>query len=366
LREYPEFSAALLRVTYDPLLRKVETHLSPRADSGEDQLIRLVTWPGASVAGCYLLAVERRPMGLSKPQRFPIADKLIRVQWPGRVDRTGFAILHPELGICWWSDLLPFVRTIGIDIAMSGRRRRVEVHGLDKKQTDSYEVTERVPMHSGPTLIGEKPDELSFTSRHHRAESQRARRRQATGLRWFEDAETAAAEIRAIIGVARQYVWIIDPYFSGIELVRFALATTSPDVKVEVVTSAEHLRQRAAGRGSLERGDLLKSILEKISAKEPANIFVAVMLGATAPLHDRFLVVDGRVWLSGNSLNAIGERASVLIEVPDPDDILARLQPVKDAAVSFDQWIETRKAERGRSRQQFWQVLLAKLTFWRR
>ncbi len=71
------------------------------------------------------------------------------------------------------------------------------------------------------------------------------------------------------------------------------------------------------------------------------------MLGESAPLHDRFLVIDGRVWLSGNSLHAIGERASVLIEIPDPDEILTRMKPILGLAVPFEQWLADRRATRG-------------------
>jgi hypothetical protein len=42
-------------------------------------------------------------------------------------------------------------------------------------------------------------------------------------------------------------------------------------------------------------------------------------------LHDRFIVVDGAAWFSGNSLNAIGQRESLVIKLPDPASVIARL-----------------------------------------
>jgi hypothetical protein len=47
-------------------------------------------------------------------------------------------------------------------------------------------------------------------------------------------------------------------------------------------------------------------------------------------LHDRFLAVDGAVWFSGNSLNAIGQRESMIIKLPDPKPVLFRLQKIFD------------------------------------
>jgi len=45
-------------------------------------------------------------------------------------------------------------------------------------------------------------------------------------------------------------------------------------------------------------------------------------------LHDRFLVVDGAVWFSGNSLNAIGQRESLIIKLPNPEPVIARLSNI--------------------------------------
>jgi hypothetical protein len=48
-------------------------------------------------------------------------------------------------------------------------------------------------------------------------------------------------------------------------------------------------------------------------------------------LHDRFLVVDGAVWFSGNSLNAIGQRESMIVKLPDPSPVIDRLNQLFDA-----------------------------------
>jgi hypothetical protein len=45
-------------------------------------------------------------------------------------------------------------------------------------------------------------------------------------------------------------------------------------------------------------------------------------------LHDRFLAVDGAVWFSGNSLNAIGQRESMIIKLPDANSVMSRLREI--------------------------------------
>ena len=42
-------------------------------------------------------------------------------------------------------------------------------------------------------------------------------------------------------------------------------------------------------------------------------------------LHDRFLAVDGAVWFSGNSFNAIGQRESMIVKLPNPAPVIKRL-----------------------------------------
>jgi hypothetical protein len=340
LREHRFYLGSLLHVRYGSRLRAVQRHLQPRSN-GDDEVIRLVTWPGKSMAGAELIAVERRPLGLSPVIRAPIADPVVRISWPRRVGHTGLAIIDPEEGLCWWSDILPFVRTIALNMDIGGNRREVVIEG---KTSERYEVTERIPVRdSQPIIIGDAPNPFSVSARHINAAAARERRRfsVALGVRWFDDPTTAASHVRALLQAARQYARIIDPYFTGVEVVRFALAVPSKAVPVEIVTSAEHLRKHVNG---IELGEALETVLRDV--KRHVTISAKVLAGESAPLHDRFLVIDGRVWLSGNSLNAIGERASVLIEIPDPEEILEHLNPILKDAKTFEQWLAERRARR--------------------
>ncbi len=244
--ENSPYLGALLHVRYGSRLRAVERHLAPRADGGDDEVVRLTTWPGADMAGAELIAVERRLLGVSEPVRIPITSSLMRIQWPGKVGETGLAIVHPKDGLCWWSNILPFVRTIVSNVDVGVRRRQVVV----PKTKETYEVTEVVSARpGGPILIGDGPAPLSVSARHISAQAAQERRRIATalGLRWFDDPATAANHIRALLHRARQYVWMVDPYFTGVEVVRFALAVPSRGVPVTIFTSAEHLRSRVNG-----------------------------------------------------------------------------------------------------------------------
>lgn len=350
LREHPEYLGSLMHTRYDPTIRDVERHLSKRSD-GEDELIRLTTWPGTELDGMEIIAIERRPFGLSDPMRVKVRGSLATVRWPRRVEHTGLAILDAKQQLCWWSDPIPFIRSIGVDMAISGRRRQIKLT-TEGRHKESYNVTEKLRDQArGPIVVGKTPDFTSPSAVYYAAEARRHRRRLSAnlGVQWFDDPITAATAIRSIIGEARERVWIIDPYFAGVEIVRFALAVTSRFVDVEIITSAEHLRTRAKGVGSREEGDVLAEVIEQLPAGQPINLLVKVMLGKSAPIHDRFLIIDDQVWFSGNSLNAIGERASLLLRVPNAEDTLSRLAPITEAAVMLDQWIVERRLVRTRS-----------------
>jgi hypothetical protein len=339
LRESRFFAGSLLRVRYGRRLRAVERHLAPRPD-GDDELVRLTTWPGEDMTGAEIIAVERQPLGWSGAIRIPVEGPVVRIRWPKRVGQTGLAIFHPEEGLCWSSEILPFVRTIALSIEGAGTRRRVVVEG---KTRETYEVTERVPVREAPIIIGDSPDPLSVSARYSKAKTLQERRQISVrlGVRWFDDPATAAAEIRALLQTAKEFVWIVDPYFAGTEVVRFALAVPSRDVPIEVITSAEYLHDKHSGTAL---SDTLERVLTE--ANRHVTITAKVMLGKSAPLHDRFLVIDDRVWFSGNSLNKIGERASVLIEIPAADEILEHLKPIRASAVPFDKWIADQRARR--------------------
>ena len=63
------------------------------------------------------------------------------------------------------------------------------------------------------------------------------------------------------------------------------------------------------------------------------TVTALVLNGRVPPLHDRFLVIDGVALFLGNSLNALGHRASLISSVPDSEPILAKLRVM--AGLSF-------------------------------
>lgn len=57
-------------------------------------------------------------------------------------------------------------------------------------------------------------------------------------------------------------------------------------------------------------------------------------------LHDRFLVIDDTVWFLGNSLNTLGDKASLIVKLPNPDEVIDQLEGMLDQAISFDDYMK--------------------------
>ena len=69
-----------------------------------------------------------------------------------------------------------------------------------------------------------------------------------------------------------------------------------------------------------------------------------MLSGKMPPVHDRFLVVDENIWLSGNSFGTLGERAGMIIRLPDPVRVIAQLKEFWSEAQSLAAWLTARQA----------------------
>ena len=128
------------------------------------------------------------------------------------------------------------------------------------------------------------------------------------------------------------------------------MRVSAGDVSITIVTSEKYLLKSTSDR-SEPNYRAFESALASMDGRGWARPTVLVMKGRKSPLHDRFLVADGRVWLSGNSLNAIGRRASVMIELPNPQEIMGHIAPLMDQAEPFEDWIKGKEPRAGRRRR---------------
>jgi hypothetical protein len=166
--------------------------------------------------------------------------------------------------------------------------------------------------------------------------------------RWFrEQQEEAQHLLRRILNEASREVLLVDPYLAANELAGFSPAVGRNDIPIRILTSAEILRNSAGVSSHLEKGDELLEVAQQLKAHNAMNpIEVRVMPGARPAVHDRFLVIDDRIWLLGSSLNEFGARGTMLLALPDPDAIRGDLRRAWDEADALEPWVNRRRDAR--------------------
>lgn len=331
---YNDYLGAICLVAPNPLFRSIEkSHLdSPTDGSAESVAYKLVARADQRVEGTRLEVVNEGLRGrLSAAVEFD-DDPFQLLEFASPVEKEGRTVTHPYYGLLAWNKPIPLVRSIRTHLDVVSRQKTVVVPpGGKRKPTYRYSVPER--QDGGDTVIGRIPGDESTEAHAVAAAHRRAKKGTEGAERWFQDApEDAAQFIRDTVGEARHRVLIADPYFAGRELLAFCHAIQRPDVELRVLTSAKALKGNAT---------MLQQAVGTFRSY-PAKPAVRVLEGKQPRLHDRFLVVDDTVWFSGNSLNSLGERASMIVCLRHPERVAPRLDGMWATATPFDVWIAGR------------------------
>ena len=146
---------------------------------------------------------------------------------------------------------------------------------------------------------------------------------------------------------ARDSILIADPYFNARALMAFAHASQWENVDIKILASAEGLKESTCDGDGQDVASELNAALETTFSYATRRPEIRVMLGKSAPLHDRFLVVDGEVWFPGNSFDTLGDRAGLIIRLPDPDPVADELMALWSEACAFADWFARRESDRG-------------------
>ena len=337
---YPDYQGTLCLVAPNPVFRSIEKSVLEQARAGAAETVayKLIARQGQRLNGVRVEMVNERLRGRMKPLPHEFINETVAIfDCPAEIYKEGLSITHPKHGLLSWHEPLPIVRTIHAEMALQRRRKEVQVPADGRKRPEhAYHVEEFGRVEK--IIVGDVLENDAIVRRLTEADYQRSRQQAAKDFdqQWFHGAPSEAAEyVRQKIGGARTSVLIVDPYFAGRELLAYGHATRWPDVGLRILTSAQGL--------SKESGKQLLEILNKTFASYSVKPEIHV-LGKHPPVHDRFLVVDGAVWLSGNSLHTIGERAGMIVKLPDPAPVIARLEAFWGKAPPLADWLSNRSA----------------------
>ena len=347
---YREYRGAITLVASNPLFRSIErSHLEPsRPGFVESVAYKVVTRQTQSIDGLRLEIVNQRPRGRSAPLVHDFADDpFIVFDFPSEIYSEDMAITHPDHGLLSWHEPLPILRMIRTRTELPRRRKNVHVPTAGHRRPEyTYKVDEVDD--GGEFVTGDPLLDSDIVSRLSEAEGRRTRQQAARDQdqNWFDRAPADAAQfVRKKIGDARIRVFVVDPYFDYRGLLAFGHARRRPGVSLRILTSARGLKEASAHGPNTDSGSLLLRTLDETFKIPSTRPEIRVLSGKVPPVHDRFLVVDGNVWFSGNSFSTLGERAGMIVRLPDPEPVIARLEAFWRQAPNLPGWLSGGRAE---------------------
>lgn len=329
--EFPILRGSLHCIAPNPVLRQVDVTLGQPKDGNECADIHIIPREGFGLDGLTLIYEESTPNGIGINQIIPVSDPFLRVHHGQDIGKITTSIFCAKRGLISREGPYGFLKSINMKIDIHSEDREVTVPaGGSRKTPSTYPVLQTS---SGTTsTIGKERKKDDIRLRLSQAQRQRDTRRDGArfGQKWFHKNQDEAEKfVRQKISHAKERVWIIDPYFAAQEFFSFPMAVTRSEVTIRILSSAEVLKKESTIAGATGMaGEVFQQQLEHLKTRISNSVEVKVMTGKRPEIHDRFLVIDDEIWLSGISLNEIGKRGAILIKLPDPAPVLRELEMI--------------------------------------
>ena len=259
---------------------------------------------------CFATNTDRNGLILeSSDVEFHTGDRIVFIPFHTEIDQIGIRIVDAEGQIVYTKEKMAFIKRISIGMGI--KSVNVALKGKDK---NGDETTELIPKYSNiRSVIGDGSTQdysiVADTKSFELAEKE---------LRFiFFDGDKDRKEdnlkkahdvLMKIQNTANRRVIICDPYFGASELYHYVFPQSSLDVNVWILTSKNIDKIQAK---------TLKEAQDKYNQITDNEKVVCRVMRGKSDLHDRFLIVDDRVWILGTSFNNFGERATSIALVPE-------------------------------------------------
>jgi hypothetical protein len=376
---FEEWVGSVSLLAPDPLLAGVGHFTQGRRADGSEQIVlqahrrRYEGYPEAEADALRLVLLQRRPAGWSEvlPTSFD-DDGFAITDYPEPVSQSGFAISCPMRGLLRMVRPTLWFGQVGVGILLVNAVLNVEVPTGGRRKPASRYTTNRVT-DAGGVHVGEA---LPPSGAIRIVELQEARndriRMECAPQRLFgvhesdkedlnEDAlaamrAEAEAYVAGLVAGAQRRVVFVDPEFGLREMQNYALQVMRDGVDVKILTSAPRMRagstpsnsgtevtagsQETAASPVAHGVHLLRQLRHVQSKLGHGAPEVLVMPVSRKPLfHDRFVVIDDVVWVSGPSFNELGERIGLISRVHEPRSVIAAIERALLRSQSLADWI---------------------------
>lgn len=349
-REYPEYIGGMTLAVPDCDVHSIRQFVFPKDDGSESLYFQVKSHPGRILQGLSLTSMEGQEGMLTTFDTVPIPkDGLVVIERPSSVHGAGLILTHTERGVLLQTPMRQFLRQMNMNIEVVERRVKVTAPETDKMKSPINEyVTEDKTLASSQTL-GKAPNTTNAFQRLLDAKNERLLNYSAElyDQTWFmaDQRKEALEHIREKLKHARSSIFIADPYFGANQIIQYLYAIERDEIKIQILTSGSAFKpiKEVGTEVDSEDRELTKYThqalvhnLTKFQTIRKNSIEIKVANTENSLFHDRFIAIDGRVWMIGSSLNSIGIRPTLTMRIPHGEKILSHLMHLYDNARPFE------------------------------
>lgn len=349
-REYPEYLGGMTLAVPDCDVHSIRQFVDPKEDGSESLYYHVKPHPGRKLQGLSLTSMEGQEGMLTSFDTIPVPeDGLVVIERPSSIHGSGLVLTHVERGVLLQTPMRQFIRKMNMKIDVVERRVKVVAPETDKKSSQVNEyITEKKTLASSQTL-GKTPNTTDAFQRLLDAKNERLLNNSAQlyDQKWFtaDQRKEALDYIRKKLKHASSSIFIADPYFSANQIYQYLFAIERDEIKIQILTSNSAFKQikeaepstEADSKAALDKQQELLQSLAIFNVSHKNSVEIKVANTGNSLFHDRFIAVDGRVWMIGSSLNSIGILPTLIMRIPHGEKVLTHLMglynnsiPLKD------------------------------------
>lgn len=273
-----------------------------------------------SIKGCELVIQEERAKRTGFTVKQKITSNRERVSLPYFPDSFHIRIYDKNGELIDWQ--LGAFRNVSVQMNIQDRVVNLETESEDGKKTLSIPKT----INASTLNVGK----YDLTNAHYLRNAYEERKYQELErtkefIYFPKEAgskDKAKTVVRELLNEANKRCIILDPYFQLTDL-EYAIAIKNISIPVNIISSIAFLSSKISKERDETHAEQLQKGIDKYhKVYSQQKINCKVLRGVKSPLHDRYLVIDDKVYLLGSSLNEFGSRATTIVKVPTPKPLI--------------------------------------------
>lgn len=344
--KYSEYIGSFLLSMPNPYLRKMKTKLSHDETA---VIIELYLRKDMDLAGGEIHITDERKNGKGFTRKVEIGHSHLIIAIPYSPEKLRIRLFSPE-GILLNEESSYFMKKLELNMHIAGPTNFVHLQGENGELIEKSKIS----TYSSHRSIVEAENEASIHDKLAMANDYRLldRLEETYTFIYFEgnsdESKRKATEIiRELISQTNEECTICDPYLSGKDVARYATHVRNRGAVIRLLSSASFLTRKSESGSDKSQGEILNSVLQQLKKYDSSLKMSCKVLSGNkkSPLHDRFLIIDQKVYILGSSLNEFGSRSTTLFRVPDARKIERQVDLWWKDSPILDEWLNSRRED---------------------